>query len=260
VKELSSRLAEMLSHAPGSAAAEEARARIEHVMLVLMEAGRQARLDGAVEAIGEPRFTHFRSGALTRWSATLPDGRQLELQSVCGDLIRTSNVVYQTAAQAAAPPPLSRKHHLQQRFYDRFTEVGQRVYGAKRRVRVSPDDRLILLVGELEADVNNGGFDQYLLNKGRRRARAALEALRHIGARKTARMLETALRPDVSRDELAALDARFYDVPEDLAVATMRAIASGPPSPRPRSRRASPAARPRGSSARGPSRRRGGRG
>ncbi len=34
-----------------------------------------------------------------------------------------------------------------------------------------------LLVGELEADVNNGGFSQYLDNEGRRRARAALAAL-----------------------------------------------------------------------------------
>jgi hypothetical protein len=102
---------------------------------------------------------------------------------------------------------MTRKHCLQQQFYDRYTEVGQRVYRAQHPVRVAPDDRLILLVAELEADVNNGGFDQYLLNKGRRRARAALGALRTIGARKTAGWLEIALRPGVSRAELDALDS-----------------------------------------------------
>jgi hypothetical protein len=228
---LAALVGDMLASPPGQPAAEKARAALEHAMMVMLQDGHQARLDAAIRGIEEPRFTHFRDGALTRWSATLPDGRRLELQSIAGEIVLTSNVVYEPAT-AATPALPNRRHRLQQQFYERYMAVGQRVYNAKGRVRTTPEDRLILLVGELEADVNNGGFDQYLLNKGRRRARAALEALQGIGARKTARMLEKALRPGVTPEELSALDERFYEVPEDLAVATMRAIARRRGSPR----------------------------
>ena len=62
--------------------------------------------------------------------------------------------------------------------------------------------------------MNNGGFSQYLHNKGRRRAQSAVRALEAIGARKTSVMLRKAL----SRSpDLDALDKRFYAAPEDLA-------------------------------------------
>lgn len=87
-------------------------------------------------------------------------------------------------------PRQRRIHAGQEAFYARYMAVGQKAY-RDPRYRLTPDDRLVLLVGELEADVNNGGFSQYLDNKGRRRARAALAALQKVGARKTARMLES---------------------------------------------------------------------
>jgi hypothetical protein len=100
-------------------------------------------------------------------------------------------------------------------------EVGQKAY-RDPSYRLSALDRRLLLVGELEADVNNGGFSQYLNNKGRRRARSALAALTAIGARKTAAMLEEAMAPGVSEARLSALDDRFYKVTEDLAVLAVR--------------------------------------
>jgi hypothetical protein len=118
-------------------------------------------------------------------------------------------------------PRAKRRHAIQDLFVARWLEVGQRAYAPGSRARLSPDDRLVLLVGELEADVNNGGFDQYLLNKGRRRATHALAALRRIGARRTAELLEAALDPKVTSREKDALDRRFYRVPEDLAILVM---------------------------------------
>lgn len=44
----------------------------------------------------------------------------------------------------------------------------------------------------LDAQVNNGGFDQYYFNTGGKLARATVNALRQIGARETASLLEAA--------------------------------------------------------------------
>jgi hypothetical protein len=121
-----------------------------------------------------------------------------------------------TAAQRA-------RHAVQEAFYARYMAAGRVAYGGPGGYqRLMRADRLLLLVGELEADVNNGGFSQYLLNKGRRRARRAVEALDTIGARRTARMLEAALRNAADDTALAKLDERFYEAPEDLAVLATR--------------------------------------
>jgi hypothetical protein len=105
--------------------------------------------------------------------------------------------------------------------------VGARAY-RRPAPRLSRDDRLVLLIGELEADVNNGGFAQYLDNQGRRRAGAALAALRTVGAKRTARMLEQALAPGASSDRLSALADRFYAAPEDLPLLAGRHVGLSP--------------------------------
>lgn len=134
-----------------------------------------------------------------------------------------SNRIYQFAhLRYSAAPKLTRAQRerdaMHKRFYDRYMAAGQKAY-RDPRYRLSAVDRRLLLVGELEADVNNGGFSQYLANKGSRRARSALAALRAIGARKTAAMLEQALQPGAA---LSRLDGRFYKAPEDLALLAAR--------------------------------------
>jgi hypothetical protein len=119
-------------------------------------------------------------------------------------------------------PRRKTRHAMQERFYARWLELGQRAYRSPAPGRLSPADRLVLLVGELEADVNNGGFEQYLSNQGRRRARQALAALERVGARRTAALLAAALDAEATPREWDALDRRFYRVPEDLAVLVMR--------------------------------------
>jgi hypothetical protein len=98
--------------------------------------------------------------------------------------------------------------------------------------------RVRRLVNELEAEVNNGGFDQYFFNSSGDNASAAIEALEAIGARKTAEILRTACArfpggmPPADRNARQALllevvspdsdafeqvDEAFYAYEEDLS-------------------------------------------
>ena len=141
--------------------------------------------------------------------------------------MHAGGIYYSYGLRPDPSPRQKARHAIQERFYQRWLDVGQRAYASRARVRLSPPDRLVLLVGELEADVNNGGFDQYLGNQGRRRARLALAALERIGARRTAALLRAALDPAATSRKRDALDRRFYAVPEDLAVLVMRHLAPG---------------------------------
>jgi Domain of unknown function (DUF4375) len=110
-------------------------------------------------------------------------------------------------------------HHA---FYARYLAVGHTAYALGSKTRVASDDRLVLLIGELENNVNNSGFAQYLARKGRRRAELALRALTTVGATRTASMLSAALAPSASPSRLSALDRRFCHSREDLPALTMR--------------------------------------
>ena len=177
--------------------------RGDHLLMRMLNKGGLRgveRLVGALNAKGH-RFQPVESG---------PGGR-----------FWREDADYKMAAlRYLAVPKLTRaeieRAAVQKAFYDRYMAIGQRAY--RKPGPLPAVERRLLLVGELEADVNNGGFSQYLLNKGRRRARAALAALKVIGARKTARLLAQALAPSVSEAKLAALDDAFYKAPEDLAL------------------------------------------
>jgi hypothetical protein len=84
---------------------------------------------------------------------------------------------------------------------------------------------LVRSIGDLEADLNNGGFAQYLMNKGRSQAARVLRQLRSIGARRTAALLDSALRHPTDPNQFDRLDAAFYRRPEDLASLVMRHLA-----------------------------------
>jgi len=101
----------------------------------------------------------------------------------------------------------------------------------------------------LEADVNNGGFDQYYFNGAGDQAFFAPEALRAIGAYRMASIVERAnaifgpdgpsrkRTPRQSQRSLAApddapgpwdeLDREFYDYPDDLYALLTRFIRAG---------------------------------
>lgn len=210
---------------PRSVRAERTRWRIEALVKPVLLAGGLRGVERLVRAVNRRRPVVARSERrpyVRGWQGTLGGhGGVLLISTVSNRGSWSVSVDYRPA-----PAPLTARERAiaseQDAFYARFTTVGQRVYRSSRPVRLSAADRLVLLVGELQADVNNGGFDQYLANKGRRRAAAALAALRVIGAARAARLLATALDPATTPAGLARLDARFLSSPEDLAVLTMR--------------------------------------
>jgi hypothetical protein len=195
-------------------------------------AGGLRAAERAVAALNarDRRLALVQRGPSSRtWREELDGGRRtLELQLVADRTIRSALVRYQRAPAVRVAPRRRATHAVQEAFYARYLEIGQKAYRDPRH-RLSPGDRLVLLVGELEADVNNGGFSQYLGNKGRRRARAALAALRAVGARQTARLLVTAMAPRTTAARRSALDERFHAAPEDLAGLTARRVGWRPP-------------------------------
>ena len=58
--------------------------------------------------------------------------------------------------------------------------------------RQSEVQRVFSAVWELEAQVNNGGFDQFFYNRSGDRAQESIAALEEIGAQKTTTLLKLA--------------------------------------------------------------------
>lgn len=220
--------------APRRRKARELRMELEHLLMRITGAGGLRAAERAVAALNarDRHLALVRKAASSRtWREEVDGGRRtLEIQLVVGRGFRSALVRYQPVPTVRVTPRRRAIHAVQEAFYARYLEVGQKAYRDPRR-RLSPADRLVLLVGELEADVNNGGFSQYLDNKGRRRARSALAALRTVGARRTARMLVTAMAPRTTAPQRSALDARFHAASEDLALLTARRVGlpPGPP-------------------------------
>ena len=211
---------------PDAPRAARARAELEHLLMRLMAAGgvRMAARVVDTALVGcRPLEPTERTATIRAWKLDDPERRvSLTIRLHAERDFRSSSVVVREL-----PKPLSRREaetkRIQDAFYARYMAAGRRAY-AKPPARLSRADRIVLLVGELEADVNNGGFRQYLDNKGRRRAAAARAALEAIGAKRTAAMLASAMARDATPALLDRLDGRFYAVPEDLGVLAMKAL------------------------------------
>jgi len=217
-------LREMLAARPGSKTADAVRWRLETaIMKTLQAGGRRAVLALVRDLNARGHRIRLRSGPLgpKEWHEDLDGGRTWTLYARSSHGIRAVSVAYRTA-----PPPLSPRqqkvHDTQEAFYARYNRVAKHAYARSPEPKLPPDDRLVLLIGEFEADVNNGGFSQYLDNKGRRRARSALAALKKVKASRTADLLSSALEPGA---RLGKLDDRFYRAPEDLARLAMKHLA-----------------------------------
>jgi hypothetical protein len=102
---------------------------------------------------------------------------------------------------------------------------------------LTESEQTLWIVWWLEAEVNNGGFDQYFFNDAGNLARAAAQALRRIGAAQCAEIVADAVAifsppgPALDRgerhlqleslsrqqkDRLEALTDRFYERPDPL--------------------------------------------
>jgi hypothetical protein len=182
------------------------------------------RLVGTLKRVGIAASLDETGKGRRGWNWLADDGRrELTIRVWSGPALRAASVWWiERQAAVVLSPRESARDERQTAFHAAFESIGAKAYGPNPP-RLSSRDRTILLVGELEADVNNGGFSQYLSNKGRARAGAALRALKSIGAKRSAALLEAALTPGVSESRLSRLDDRFYARGEDLAGLAVRA-------------------------------------
>lgn len=171
---------------------------------------------------GLPLTLEDRRPGLRIWAGLLPR-QQAELRITMTAIrdLRTTLVTWRAPQAAQLTRHEQRRKRIQEAFYARYLAAGRKAY-APRPVRLALPDRWILMVGEFEADIQNGGFRQFLDNKGRPRARAVLRVLDTIGAPGAAGLLRTALSPAVTEAMLMRLDRQFGRTGEDLAAATMR--------------------------------------
>lgn len=58
---------------------------------------------------------------------------------------------------------------------------------------LSYEERVVLAVEALEQEVNNGGYDQFFCNSSRKFAPIIVDALRHIGCKRTAKITQRAV-------------------------------------------------------------------
>jgi hypothetical protein len=217
-------LATLVRLKPGSAKADKLRWSLEPVLMrILKERGLRASMK-IVERAGPPGLALTTTvGGLREYTWLANDQRsQLSVSVHSNRLFKSTHVMWQASR---ARPLTSReqvRYERHQAFYAAYNAVAKKAYGP-RPPRILGRDRLVLLIGEFEADVNNGGFAQYLGNKGRVRARATIRALRAIKAIKTAAMLESAMRTGVTEQAFDRLDKKFHRGVEDLAEMTILA-------------------------------------
>ncbi|MBV1776670.1 DMP19 family protein [Burkholderiaceae bacterium DAT-1] len=86
---------------------------------------------------------------------------------------------------------------------------------------LSESDQILIAIWGLEADVNNGGFDQYYFNSSGNQAWFAPAALKKIGAHKMASIVDHAnaifdeAHPPVCREVRQAMLRRITNANED---------------------------------------------
>jgi len=208
----------LIAVAPGTPAAEQSRHAIESLLMNALNSGGREAGEKLLESLVAHGYALERLDALPCiWRVPISSPRVLEIWFTGGDKPVVAAVSYRVGKPWGSKAQ-KKAVKLQAEFYRRH-ELLALSDGA-----LPPDDRLIQLVGEFEADVNNGGFGQYLSNKGAARAREALECLSAIGAKRTTRWLTLALEGRRGKDGLARLDQQFSEKAEDLASLAMTYI------------------------------------
>lgn len=109
----------------------------------------------------------------------------------------------------------------------------------ERMTALTKEERVFFVVMGLDAEVNNGGFDQYLYNSSGNFANELLPSLRTIGANQTADIFSRALNAlgcelpsdrerridllsELRTDEISTIldecDEQYYKYPDDIEV------------------------------------------
>lgn len=209
----------LVANQPATKQADKARWAIEGVLMDALKSDGIRALRAALKELsadGEQFQPIEKENGSYRWQAKISRDRVIELAVYSAGGVQATSVNYRVDKPVALTPRQQRLAHAHAAFYSHYESVAASVYAAEGKKRLGRAEKLILFVGELEAEVNNGGFSQYLLNKGRRRAKQALEALISVDAKRTATLLEQALQPGISEEDLDRLDAKYYRQAEDL--------------------------------------------
>ncbi|MBM4186601.1 MAG: DUF4375 domain-containing protein [Gemmatimonadetes bacterium] len=169
-----------------------------------------------VDSLTEAGYRLERLDAMRwMWRVELPAPRVLEIWFTGTDRPYLAALSYRTGKPWGSAAE-RRRAKLQAEFYRRYQALFDPA------IERGPGDNVIEVVAEFEADVNNGGFGQYLSNKSTARARQALEALMAIGAKRSHRWLTQAIEAGGDEARMARLDQQFFDRPDDLASLTMK--------------------------------------
>ena len=214
-------LRQLVALKPGARRAEKLRAELTHRLMRIVRTEGLRGVRRLVKQVGitTPLVPTFATGSVRAWTHTSAKG-VLELQTLTHRSMKNATVSYSPPPRPLGPKARARKE-VQDRFYAWYDEVGPAGESRMTR-RPSAADRLVRAVGDFEADVNNGGFDQYISNKGRAQARRAAKCLHAIGAVRTERMLESALGLPPASLLFGRLDTAFFRSSEDLPSLAMR--------------------------------------
>jgi hypothetical protein len=202
---------------PGTAEAEAQQHAIESLLMAALREGGRAEGEQLVGSLAGGYALERLDALPCMWRVVIPLPRVLEIWFTGGEHPVLAALSYREGRPWGTKAQ-KRAAERQAAFYKRYAAIDPEA------AALSPDDRMVLSVGELEADINNGGFGQYLDNKGEARAREALKHLSTIGAKRTARWLTAALAAPADRGGLEKLDQQFLARPEDLASLVMAYI------------------------------------
>jgi hypothetical protein len=216
-------IARLIELTPESAEAEAEETKIRSKLLEALGTGGRQAAEALINSLSEDGFelVHVKRGF---WRVELPPPRVLEFWFNPPDDPIIATASYREGTPWGTPSQ-KRAAERQEAFYARYEKLIP--INDSAAACLSQEDRLIFVIGEFEADVNNGGFGQYLDNKGLERPQEALRHLEAIGARRTARWLSSALEAGADSAALDRLDDQFFNKPQDLPSLVMRNLSKG---------------------------------
>jgi Domain of unknown function (DUF4375) len=132
-------------------------------------------------------------------------------------------------------------------FLIRLSESNRTDFGKVDFQEQSEAQKVFSAIWELESQVNNGGFDQYFRNSDSDIIAFAPTALKSIGAKACARIVETAIKlispipssqierssaldalGEKEQDKLESLDSKFLEYPDNLTELLFAHVAKHP--------------------------------
>lgn len=163
-------------------------AGVEHEVLQrVIRAAEAAARDAVAELNALGHQLAADPDAPLSFAGALPDGRTLHLEV---------SVVGSSSLRVLAPGELPAElvpSPGEARFYQRLDAARARE-AREGYDALSGDEKLALCLGEMEAEVNNGGWEQYFLNSAGDHAHDAHRALEALGATTAAGILREAMK------------------------------------------------------------------